>query len=202
MTISEARPETAHFRMAVLGSGVAAGLVASLAVSALMLLAERTAMLPIGTFYMVLASAVLQASDNGTYAIVQGLLLHLLAGVVLGLVMSAPFALSKKAYGTLGRLAPAYGLGAGALVWAALFIPVTFGVMLPLLQLLEGQPDIRQRAPAGDLFQVAVADLLAMTDRVVYTALAFHMLYGLLALIMTRAFAGALLESKKPQVIL
>ncbi len=202
MTISEARPETAHFRMAVLGSGVAAGLVASLAVSALMLLAERTAMLPIGTFYMVLASAVLQASDNGTYAIVQGLLLHLLAGVVLGLVMSAPFALSKKAYGTLGRLAPAYGLGAGALVWAALFIPVTFGVMLSLLQSLEGQPDIRQRAPAGDLFQVAVADLLAMTDRVVYTALAFHMLYGLLALIMTRAFAGALLESKKPQVIL
>ena len=202
MTISEARPETAHFRMAVLGSGVAAGLVASLAVSALMLLAERTAMLPIGTFYMVLASAVLQASDNGTYAIVQGLLLHLLAGVVLGLVMSAPFALSKKAYGTLGRLAPAYGLGAGALVWAALFIPVTFGMMLPLLQSFEGQPDIRQRAPAGDLFQVAVADLLAMTDRVVYTALAFHMLYGLLALIMTRAFAGALLESKKPQVIL
>ncbi len=202
MTISEARPETAHFRMAVLGSGIAAGLVASLAVSALMLLTERTAMLPIGTFYMVLASAVLQASDYGTYAIAQGLLLHLLAGAVLGLVMSAPFALSKKAYGTLGRLAPAYGLGAGALVWAALFIPVTFGVMLPLLQSLEGQPDIRQRAPAGDLFQVAVADLLAMTDRVVYTALAFHMLYGLLALIMTRAFAGALLESKKPQVIL
>ena len=202
MTISEARPETAHFRMAVLGSGVAAGLVASLAVSALMLLAERTAMLPVGTFYMVLVSAVLPATGYGTYAIVQGLLLHLLAGAVLGLVMSAPFALSKKAYGTLGRLAPAYGLGAGALVWAALFIPVTFGVMLPLLQLLEGQPDIRQRAPAGDLFQVAVADLLAMTDRVVYTALAFHMLYGLLALIMTRAFAGALLESKKPQVIL
>ncbi|MGI0020706.1 MAG: hypothetical protein ACREAY_09585 [Nitrososphaera sp.] len=200
--MSEARPVPAHSGLAVLGSGVAAGLVASLAISALMLLAERTAMLPVGTFYMVLVSAVLPATDYGTYAIAQGLLLHLLAGAVLGLVMSAPFALSRKAYGTLGRLAPAYGLGAGALVWAALFIPVTFGTMLPLLQSLEGRPDIRQQAPAGDLFQVAFADLLAMTDRIIYTALAFHMLYGLLALIMTRAFAGALLERKKPQVIL
>ena len=202
MTVSETRPATVHFRMGVLGSGVAAGLVASLAASALLLLAERTAMLPVGTFYMVLVSAVLQASDYGTYAIVQGLLLHLLAGAVLGLVMSAPFALSRKAYGTLGRLAPAYSLGAGALVWAALFIPVTFGTMFPLLQSLEGRPDILQSAPAGDLFQVAVADLLAMVDRIIYTALAFHMLFGLLALIATRAFAGALLESKKPQVIL
>ena len=202
MTVSEARPATAHFRTAVLGSGAAAGLVASLAVSALMLLAERTAMLPVGTFYMVLVSAVSPATGYGTYAIVQGLLLHLFAGAVLGLAMSAPFALSRKAYGTLGRLAPAYGLGAGALVWAALFIPVTFGTMFPLLQSLEGRPDILQSAPAGDLFQVTIADLLAMTDRIIYTALAFHMLFGLLALIATRAFAGALLESKKPQVIL
>jgi hypothetical protein len=74
--------------------------------------------------------------------------------------------------------------------------------MIPVLQSLEGQPEIRQRLPVGDLFRVAVADLLAMTDRVVYTALAFNMFYGLLALIMTRAFASALLERKRPQVIL
>jgi hypothetical protein len=186
----------------VLGSGAAAGLVASLALSALVLLAEKVAMLPVGTFYLVLVASVSQAADYGAFAVAQGLLLHLLAGTVLGLLMSAPFALSRKAYDSLGRLAPAYGLAAGAILWAALFVPVTFGVMIPVLQSLEGQPEIRQRLPVGDLFRVAVADLLAMTDRVVYTALAFNMFYGLLALIMTRAFASALLERKRPQVIL
>lgn len=192
----------AHPAHVVLGSGAAAGLVASLAISALVLLAEKVAMLPVGTFYLVLVASISESADYGTFAVAQGLLLHLFAGTVIGLLMSAPFAFSRKAYDSLGRLAPAYGLAAGAILWAALFVPVTFGVMLPVLQSLEGQPEISQRLPVGDLFRVAIADLLAMTDRVILTALAFNMFYGLMALIMTRAFASALLERKKPQVIL
>jgi hypothetical protein len=47
---------------------------------------------------------------------------------------------------------------------------------------------------------VTVGDLLAMIDRVIYTALAFNMFYGLVALILTRSITGALL-SKNKQVI-
>ncbi len=187
--------------LAVASAGAASGLIASLALSALMLLAERVAGLPVGTFYLVLVSAISQAQDYNTVAIVRGLLLHLLAGTVIGAVLSAPFAASKRAYRTLGTLSPAYGLAAGALVWAALFLPVTYGSMVPLLQALDSQSVISQRAPVGETFRVAVADLLAMTDRIIYTALAFNMFFGLLGLVLTRAFAGAILGRKK-QVVL
>ncbi|HEX6067196.1 MAG TPA: hypothetical protein VFZ05_00215, partial [Nitrososphaera sp.] len=94
-----------------------------------------------------------------------------------------------------------FGLLAGVLIWAALFAPVTFGIMMPLLQSLDGQSVISQRAPDSKLFQVAVADLLAMMDRVLYTALAFNMFYGLVAMILTKSLAGAILGRRK-QVIL
>lgn len=185
--------------LTLVAAGAASGLIASLAVSALVLLAERVAGLPVGTFYLVLVSSISQ-QDYSTLAIVQGLFLHLLAGTVIGAVLSAPFAISKRAYRTLGTLSPAYGLAAGALVWAALFLPVTYWTMVPLLQSLDGQPVISQRAPIGSLFSVAIEDLLAMADRIVYTALAFNMFFGLLGLVTTRAFAGAMLEKK--QVVL
>jgi hypothetical protein len=179
--------------LAVAGAGVASGLIGSLAISALILLAERVAGLPVGTFYLTLVSAMSQAQDYNTFAIVQGLLLHMLAGTTLGLVISAPFAVSKKAYISLGRFAPAYGLAAGVLVWAALFLPVTYGTMMPLLQSLDGQSVISQRVPIGTLFSIAVSDMLAMMDRIIYTALAFNMLFGLVTLMLTRAFAEAII---------
>lgn len=182
--------------IAVAGSGAAAGLIASLALSALILLAERVAALPVGTFYLVLVSAISQASDYDILAIAQGLMLHLLAGTVIGVAIAAPFAVSRRMYQSLRQFAPVYGLGAGALVWLALFVPVTFGTVEPLLQSLDGQSVISQRAPVGDLFKVAVGDLLGMMDRVIYTALAFNMFYGLVALIITRSFAEAVLGRK------
>lgn len=185
----------------LLGSGAVSGLIASLALCGMMFLAERVAGLPVGTFYLVLIAAITQVTDYGMSAIAQGLLLHLAAGTLIGLVLSAPFAASRRSYYILDRFAPALGLGAGILIWATLFIPVTFGTMLPLLQSLDGQSVISQRAPAGNLFQIAVADLLGMMDRVIYTALAFNMFYGLLALILTKSLASALVN-KKEQVIL
>lgn len=198
MTMPKSAGVQARPSLALLGAGATAGLISSLAISALIMLAERVAMLPMGTFYMVLVLAVSQAANYSVYAILQGLLMHLAAGTVLGFVMSVPFAISKSAYGSL-RFAPAYGLLAGALVWLVLFLPVTYGVVVPLLKSLEGQPDIRQRAPDSFLFQTAISDLLKMTDRVIYVALAFNMLYGLLVLILTKSIAD---RKKKEQVIL
>lgn len=179
--------------LAVVGSGAASGLIASLALSALILLAERVAGLPVGTFYLVLMSSITQAADYSVPAIAQGLLLHLAAGTLLGIFISAPFA-SRRTYSALQRFAPGLGLAAGVVIWASLFAPVTFGVMLPMMQSLDGQSVISQRVPAGNLFQIAVRDLLAMVDRVIYAALAFNMLYGLVALISTRSFSGSFMR--------
>ncbi|HEX2013654.1 MAG TPA: hypothetical protein VLA68_00365, partial [Nitrososphaera sp.] len=71
-------------RLAVMGSALAAGLISSLAVSALILLVEKVAQLPVGTFYLVLASAVLQTQSHSLGVIALGLLMHLAAGSVLG----------------------------------------------------------------------------------------------------------------------
>lgn len=196
MTVhDDSRPSSFHLQksrgLAVVGAGAASGLIGSLAISALILLAERVAGLPVGTFYLMLVSAITQAQDYSTYAIAQGLLLHLLAGVVIGALVSAPFAASRKAYASLDRLAPAYGLAAGALIWAALFLPVTYGTMVPLLQSLDGRSIVSQHSPIGTVFRIAVSDMLAMVDRIVYTALAFNMLFGLVTLVLTRSIAGA-----------
>lgn len=198
MTVQKGAHLNARSTLRLLGAGAAAGLVSSLAISALIMLAERVAMLPMGTFYMVLVLAVLHSADYGVNAILQGLLMHLAAGTVLGTLIAAPFATSKTR-GAL-RFAPAYGLAAGILVWLGLFMPVTYGVMLPLLKSFEGQPDISQRAPDSFLFKVAISDLVQMIDRVVYTALAFNALYGLVALILTRSLAGT--PGRGEQVIL
>ena len=189
MTVQKGARLNARSTLHLLGAGAAAGLVSSLAIGALVMLAERVALLPMGTFYMVLALAVLHSANYSVYAILQGLLMHLAAGTMLGLLIAAPFATSKTR--SMLRFAPALGLAAGVLVWVGLFLPVTYGVMAPLLKSFEGQPDIRQRAPDSFLFQVAISDLVSMIDRVVYTALAFNVLYGLIALIMTRSLAGA-----------
>lgn len=182
---------------AMAGSAAAAGMIASLALSSLILLVERVAGFPVGTFYLVLVSAITQVTDYGMSAIAQGLLLHLAAGTLIGLVLAVPFAASRKAYSILGRSAPALGLGAGMLIWAALFLPVTFGVILPLLQSLDNGSVISQRLPVGNLFQVAVGDLVEMIDRVIYAALAFNMFYGLIAFILIRSFAERLVDKSR-----
>jgi hypothetical protein len=182
--------------LVVVGSGAASGLIASLALSALMLLAERVSGLPVGTFYLVLISSITQVADYSVPAIAQGLLLHLAAGTLLGILISAPFA-SRRTYSVLRRFAPGLGLAAGFVIWAALFVPVTFGVMLPMMQSLDGQSVISQRVPAGNLFQIAVSDLLAMMDRVIYAALAFNMLYGLIAMISTRSFSASFMAKSR-----
>jgi hypothetical protein len=191
-----------HDFFAIIGAGAASGLIGSLAISALMLLAERVGGLPIGTFYMVLVSAISQGQDYSVYTILQGLLLHLIAGTLIGAIISTPFAISRRAYASLDRFSYLYGLGAGALVWAALFVPVTYSTIVPLLQSLDGQSTISQHAPIGTRFSIAVSDLVGMIDRITYTALAFNMLFGLLTLVLVRTIADATIGRKNKQVIL
>lgn len=187
-------------RLAVAGLGLAAGLISSLAISALILLAEKLADLPVGTFYLVLASVALQTEAHTVDTIALGLLMHLAAGSVIGLIISIPFVMSKRLLASADRYAPVYGLATGFALWLALFLPITFGVMLPLLNSLDSQL-IRQQVPTGEVSSIATDELLSIMDRVIAGSLAFNMFYGLLVVILTRLLSEAYMR-RHQQVIL
>lgn len=180
-------------RLAVAGSGLSAGLISSLAISALILLVEKVALLPVGTFYLVLASALLQTQEYALNTVVLGFLMHLAAGSVMGLVISAPFSVSKR-FMTSGGYAPAYGLAAGFALWLAIFLPVTFWVILPLLNSIDNPAMIRQQVPSGEVSTIATGELLALMDKVIVGSLAFNMFYGLLAVMLTRSLSEGYLK--------
>jgi len=184
-------------RLRIFGSGLVAGLLSSLAISALILLVEKTTLLPVGTFYLLLVSATLHVQGYTTSAIALGFLMHLAAGTIMGLAISLPLAISKRILVT--KFAPAYGLIVGVLLWTVLFLPITFGIMLPLLNSFDGQDVIKQGFPTGEI-AITINRLLSLMDELIIGSLAFNMFYGLLVVIISKS----LVESyfRKNQVII
>jgi hypothetical protein len=182
-------------RLAVAGSGLAAGLISSLAISALILLVEKVALLPVGTFYLVLASTLLQTQEYTLGIVALGFVMHLAAGSIMGLAISAPFGISRRSLAAAtGRYAPGYGLAAGFTLWGAIFLPITFGIVLPFLNSIDSQAVIRQQVPSGEVSAVATGELLALMDKVIVGSLAFNMFYGLLAVMLTRSLSEGYLR--------
>ena len=187
--------------------GLAAGLIASLAISGLVLLAEKISSLPVGTFYYVLVSALTNSySGNIQGAVALGLLTHLVAGSLMGLIMSVPFILFKETKGGSTRRAgaffqkysPVYGLAFGFGLWLVVFIPIAYAVVVPLLNSFEDRDVlIGQRVPTGELSGVTFFNLLSMLDRIIFGAIGFNIFYGLLAAIMIQSFTEKFLTSGK-----
>ena len=178
-------------QLATAGAGLAAGLISSLAISAMMLLVEKVAQLPVGTFYLVLASALFNVQEHTVYAVSLGLMLHLAAGTIMGLAISTPFVLRIHA---VNRYSPIYGLATGFVLWAAMFLPITYGVMIPLLNTLDSQMVIRQQVPTGEISTIATAQLLSIMDKVIAGSLAFNMFFGLLTTTLTKSMSEVLMR--------
>jgi hypothetical protein len=178
-------------QLATAGAGLAAGLISSLAISAMMLLVEKVAQLPVGTFYLVLASALFNVQEHTVYAVSLGLMLHLAAGTIMGLAISTPFVLRIHA---VNRYSPIYGLATGFVLWAAMFLPITYGVMIPLLNTLDSQMVIRQQVPTGEISTIATAQLLSIMDKVIAGSLAFNMFFGLLTTTLTESMSEVLMR--------
>src|SRR5215210_7219765 len=180
--------------------GLVAGLVSSLAISGLILLVEKINSLPVGTFYYVLVSALTNSSSsNAETVIALGLAVHLLAGSFLGLVMSIPFIILRSIRGGtinkrtsfLEKYSSVYGLVFGFGLWLVVFLPITFIIVIPLLNSFEYQDImIRQRVPTGEVASATFFGLLSMIDRIIYGALAFNIFYGLLTAIMLQSLSG------------
>ena len=177
-----------------------AGLVSSLAISGLILLVEKINSLPVGTFYYVLVSALTNSYSGNTETVIAlGLALHLLAGSFLGLIMSIPYVLlrniredgiNRKKMSFIEKYSSIYGIAFGFGLWLMIFLPVTFMIVIPLLNSFEFQDImIGQRVPTGEVASTTFYGLLSMMDRIIYGALAFNVLYGLLTAIMLQSFS-------------
>ena len=168
--------------------GLTAGFVSSIAISGLLLLVEKSISLPIGTFYIMLSSALIQSQDYySTDNIIFGFLLHLITGSVIGLVMYIPFIVLKdKSLRSLQKYAVAYGLGFGFALWAFFFIPITSWIVLPILDASQDKTII-QEVPAQVDVMFSTDKLATLVDRIMIGAIAFNMLYGLLVSIMIKS---------------
>lgn len=182
----------------VLGFGVIAGLLASISVSGLIFIVEKTIDIPVGTFYLVLISSITQSQADSVNMIVAGLLLHLLTGSIIGIIISIPFALRDTKISTImNKYAPIYGLICGVVIWTFLFVPVTFWIIVPLLSNPMHDQAIVQRSPVGTASSITVKELLSINDKIVIGALVFNMFYGLVTSIIIRSFSGRVMKERK-----
>lgn len=179
--------------------GLVAGLISSLAISGLILLVEKINSLPVGTFYYVLVSALTNSYSSNTETVIAiGLAAHLLAGSFLGLVMSIPFIILRNLRGGannrtitfIEKYTSVYGLAFGFGLWLVVFLPITFTIVIPLLNSFEFQDIIiRQRVPTGEVTSATFYGLLSMMDRIIYGAIALNIFYGLVTAIMLQSFS-------------
>ncbi|MPZ08211.1 MAG: hypothetical protein GEU26_17650 [Nitrososphaeraceae archaeon] len=187
--------QNTSIKFKVLGFGMLAGLLASACISALILVVEKTIDIPVGTFYLVLVSSLTQSHVESVNMIVAGLLLHLFTGTIIGAIISIPFATrDSKILSIMHKYAPIYGLLCGLVVWAFLFVPVTFWVIIPLLGNLDQDQFIVQQTPVGTASSITVGELLSINDKILIGALVFNMFYGLVTSIIVKSMTGKLVS--------
>jgi hypothetical protein len=187
-----------RIKVSVLGFGVISGLLASISVSGLIFIVEKTIDIPVGTFYLVLISSIIQSQVYSVNMIVAGLLLHLLTGSIIGVIISIPFAIRDTKISTvMNKYAPVYGLICGVVIWAFLFVPVTFWIIVPLLSNPMHDQAIVQQSPVGTASSITVKELLSINDKIVIGALVFNMFYGLVSSIIIRSFSGKVMKERK-----
>ena len=191
--------QNTRIKFRVLGFGMLAGFLASACISGLIFVVEKTIDIPGGTFYLVLVSSITQSHAESVNMIVAGLLLHLFTGIIIGVIISIPFALRDfRILSVIHKYAPIYGLICGLIVWAFLFVPVTFWVIMPLLRNLDQDQLIVQQTPVGTASSITVGKLLSINDKILIGALVFNMFYGLVASIIIKSMAGKLVSQPNP----
>ena len=191
--------QNTRIKFRVLGFGMLAGFLASACISGLIFVVEKTIDIPVGTFYLVLVSSITQSHAESVNMIVAGLLLHLFTGSIIGVIISIPFALRDfRILSVIHKYAPIYGLVCGLIVWAFLFVPVTFWVIMPLLRNLDQDQLIVQQTPVGTASSITVGKLLSINDKILIGALVFNMFYGLVASIIIKSMAGKLVSQPNP----
>lgn len=177
-----------EFPLKIIVFGLIAGLISSIGVSTLIVMVEKVTPVPAGVFYLVLISTITQSHSYSVYMIMGGLLLHLVAGSLIGIIIAIPFAIRRYKNTDILRImdkyAPVYGLCFGFVLWLVLFIPITYLAVLPALNNIKVAPVITQQDPTGRVASFVIGNVLSMQNRIIVGALAFNIFYGLVTAIL------------------
>jgi hypothetical protein len=200
---SKAKVSVSHeleFPLRIIVFGLIAGLISSIGVSALIVMVEKVTPVPAGVFYLVLVSTITQSHSYSIYMIIAGLLLHFVAGSLIGILIAIPFAIQRYKNADFLRIidkyAPVYGICFGFVIWLVLFIPVTYISILPALNNIKVAPVITQQDPTGRVAYFMIGNVLSMQNRIIIGALAFNIFYGLVTAIIINALHTKYLYKK------
>ncbi len=164
----------------VFGIAAVGGLIASLAIIALILASETAVSYPHGLFYTVIGNAV---GVNGTNAMSTGLYLHLIAGTLIGIVAASPMTINRI-YILMRDFEKRllYGAIAGFLVWIFFFVPISYAEVAPAMERLGGGfLDV-----SGKL--ITPNEIMEKFPTIVISALGFHIQYGLIYAVIMGSF--------------
>jgi hypothetical protein len=189
-----------EFPLRIIVFGLIGGLISSIGVSALIVMVEKVTPVPAGVFYLVLVSTITQSHSYSIYMIISGLLLHFVAGSLIGILIAIPFAIQRYKNADFLRIidkyAPVYGICFGFVIWLVLFIPVTYIAVLPALNNIKVAPVITQQDPTGRVAYFMIGNVLSMQNRIIIGALAFNIFYGLVTAIIINALHTKYLYKK------
>jgi hypothetical protein len=189
-----------EFPLRIIVFGLIGGLISSIGVSALIVMVEKVTPVPAGVFYLVLVSTITQSHSYSIYMIIAGLLLHFVAGSLIGILIAIPFAIQRYKNADFLRIidkyAPVYGICFGFVIWLVLFIPVTYISILPALNNIKVAPVITQQDPTGRVAYFMIGNVLSMQNRIIIGALAFNIFYGLVTAIIINALHTKYLYKK------
>ena len=171
------RTEVAPIRDSV-KSGIVAGQAAGWAIFGVFLAIDSALLTPPGTFYKVIGMALGQGPATDVYV---GFVMHMVTATVIGIIYMTISDRVRVLYISSVFKGLATGPMTGVVVWAILFIPLHFGVILPMLQTMAQGAAPADFEIAGQL-EISNAQLAArlveLSGTVLVGALAMHILFG------------------------
>jgi hypothetical protein len=150
-------------------SGIIAGLTATWAIFGFILAIDSELDLPPGTFYRMIGIAF---GINSSYAVYVGFLLHMITGLIIGVIYSTISQNIKKLHVTSVYKGVGTGVLTGVVVWVILFLPLNFGLMQPTLHNM-----VNTLNPESSEYLMA-KQLLDLSNVIVLGSLALHIVFG------------------------
>ena len=150
-------------------SGIIAGLTAAWAIFGFILAIDSELNLPPGTFYKMIGIAF---GINSLYAVYAGFLLHMITGVIIGIIFSTLSQNIKKLYITSLYKGVGTGILTGIVVWGVLFLPLNYVIMQPTLNNMVDSSN-----PASSEYLMAI-QLLELSNVIILGSLVLHIVFG------------------------
>jgi hypothetical protein len=109
---------------------------------------------------------------NSSYALYVGFLLHMITGIIIGIIYSTLSENIKKLYITSVYKGLGTGILTGVVVWAVLFLPLNYGIMQPTLNNM-----VNTSNPTSSEYLMA-KQLLELSNVIIFGSLVLHIVFG------------------------